>query len=241
MLNEQINRRATVFISENRMMNNSDLGNLSPLMQKMGLMPSLNKQMNFQITPNGLQPEEGLAVELRTSDDSFKISFAPGRIDILRSKVLLEDNLEPLDDFITKAKEVIRLLRTAYPTWAINRLALSLTVCHDLDEAHLVSSYKKFMLHDEDNIVEWRFRKVKRQSLEEVSNLLVNQVVTISRIISQIPFEQKPSDRILIETDFNTVVGQDVEFKEELIGKVWNKMSADTTQTTDDLNRILTE
>ena len=97
------------------------------------------------------------------------------------------------------------------------------------------------MLHDEDNIVEWRFRKVKRQSLEEVSNLLVNQVVTISRIISQIPFEQKPSDRILIETDFNTVVGQDVEFKEELIGKVWNKMSADTTQTTDDLNRILTE
>lgn len=54
MLNEQTNQRATVFINENRMMNNQDLGILNPLMQELTLMPSTNKQMTFQITPNGL-------------------------------------------------------------------------------------------------------------------------------------------------------------------------------------------
>ena len=88
MLNEQINRRATVFINENRMMNNQDLAILNPLMQEFALLPSTNKQMNFQITPNGLQPIEGLSIELRANNDSFKISFGQGRIDILRNKLL---------------------------------------------------------------------------------------------------------------------------------------------------------
>ena len=142
MLNEQINRRATVFINENRMMNNQDLVILNPLMQEFALLPSTNKQMNFQITPNGLQPIEGLSIELRTNNDSFKISFGQGRIDILRNKISTEDNLEPIDDFISKVQRIISMLTQAYPTWIINRLALCLNVCFDLDIDHLVSSYR---------------------------------------------------------------------------------------------------
>lgn len=241
MLNEQTNQRATVFINENRMMNNQDLGILNPLMQELTLMPSTNKQMTFQITPNGLQPIEGLSIDLRSYDDSFKISFGQGRVDIIRSKIKPDDNLESLNDFISKVQHVLKLLREVYPSWVYNRLALCLNVCFDLDNDHMISSYHKFVNNDEPNIVEWRLRKVVRKPLQEGSKLLVNQVATISRSISQIPFEQFPRDRILVETDFNTVVGQDVIFSPEVVSSVWENTVIDTLRLIEEYNRILTE
>ena len=240
MLNEQINRRATVFINENRMMNYQDLAILNPLMQEFALLPSTNKQMNFQITPNGLQPIEGLSIELRANNDSFKISFGQGRIDILRNKISTEDNLEPIDDFISKVKRIISMLTQAYPTWIINRLALCLNVCFDLDIEHLVSSYRKFVAKDSQNIVEWRLRNVIRKPFSEGSNILVNQVSTISRSVFQTSFEQLPSDRILVETDFNTMVGQDINFNPELIASILEATKTDTLQLIDEYNRLLT-
>ena len=241
MLNEQINRRATVFINENRMMNNQDLVILNPLMQEFALLPSTNKQMNFQITPNGLQPIEGLSIELRTNTDSFKISFGQGRIDILRNKISIEDNMEPIDDFISKVQRIISILTQAYPTWIINRLALCLNVCFDLDIDHLVSSYSKFVVKNSQNIVEWRLRNVIRKPFSEGSNILVNQVSTISRSVFQTSFELFPLDRILVETDFNTMVGQEVDFTPELITSVWEATQTDTLQLIDEYNRLLTE
>lgn len=241
MLNEQINRRATIFINENRMMNNQDLAILNSLMQEFALLPSTNKQMNFQITPNGLQPIEGLSIDLRSSDDSFIISFGQGRIDILRNKISAEDNLEPIDDFILKVQRIISELTLAYPTWIINRLALCLNVCFDLDNDHLVSSYNKFVVRNTPNIVEWRLRNVIRKPLSEGSNILVNQVSTISRSVFQTSFEQLPLDRILVETDFNTVVGQDINFNPELIASILEATQKDTLLLIDEYNRLLTE
>jgi len=239
MLNEQINRRATVFISENRMMNYQDLAILNPLMQEFALLPSTNKQMNFQITPNGLQPIEGLSIELRSNNDSFKISFGQGRIDILRNKISTEDNLEPINDFISKVKRIISVLTQAYPTWIINRLALCVNVCFDLDIERLSSSYHKFIVKDPQNIVEWRLRNVIRKPLSEGSNILVNQVSTISRSVFQISFEQLPKDRILVETDFNTVVGQDINFNPELISSILEATQTDILLLIDEYNRLL--
>lgn len=241
MLKEQINRRATVFINENRMMNNQDLAILNSLMQDFALLPSTNKQMNFQITPNGLQPIEGLSIDLRSSDDSFIISFGQGRIDILRNKISAEDNLEPIDDFILKVQRIISKLTLAYPTWIINRLALCLNVCFDLDNDHLVSSYNKFVVRKTPNIVEWRLRNVIRKPLYEGSNILVNQVSTISRSVFQTSFEQLPLDRILVETDFNTMVGQDINFNPELIASILEATQKDTLLLIDEYNRLLTE
>ncbi len=241
MLNEQINRRATVFINENRMMNNQDLAILNPLMQELALMPSTNKQMTFQITPNGLMPIEGLSIDLRSNNDSFKISFGQGRIDILRSKMSMDDNLEPLSEFISRVQRIITMLKQAYPTWTINRLALCLNVCFDLDKEHLDSSYHKFVVNDSPNIVEWRLRNVIRKPLSEGNNILVNQVSTISRSVFQTSFELFPLDRILVETDFNTMVGQEVDFTPELITSVWEATQTDTLQLIDEYNRLLTE
>ena len=241
MLNEQTNRRATIFINESRMMNNQDLELLRPLMQEFSLLPSANKQMNFQITPNGLQPIEGLSIDLRSSDDSFKIFFGQGRIDIVRSKVKADDILDPVDDFVEKVQRVISMLNQAYQSWEINRLALCINVCFDLDNEHLASSYHKFVVNDESDIVEWRLRKVVRKSIREGSPLLVNQVATISRSITQIPFEQIPIDRVFVETDFNTVVGQDIKFSTDVITDFWEKTKEDTLQLIEDYNQILTE
>ncbi len=241
MLNEQINRRATIFINENRMMNNQDLAILNPLMQEFALLPSTNKQMNFQITPNGLQPVEGLSIDLRSNDDSFKIAFGQGRIDILRNKISIEDNLEPISDFISKVNRIITMLTQAYSTWSINRLALCLNVCFDLDKEHLNSSYQKFVKKDSPNIIEWRLRNVIRKPLAEDNNILVNQVSTISRSIFQTSFEQFPLDRILVETDFNTMVGQEINFTPELIASVWEVSQKDTLCLIEEYNRLLTE
>ena len=241
MLNEQTNHRATIFINESRMMNNQDLGILNPVMQELSLMPSANKQMTFQITPNGLQPIEGLSIDLRAVDDSFKIAFGQGRFDIIRSKVRQDDNLESLNDFIVKVQHIVSLLRKVYPSWSFNRLALCISVCFDLDEEHLSSSYHKFVTNDEPNIVEWRLRKVVRKPLCKDNDLLVNQVVTISRSISQISFEQIPRDRVLIETDFNTVVGQNIDFNPEMVSLVWDNMVSDTLQLINKYNQLLTE
>ncbi len=241
MLNEQINRRATIFINENRMMNNQDLANLNSLMQEFALLPSTNKQMNFQITSNGLQPIEGLSIELRSDNDSFKIAFGQGRIDILRNKISEEDHLEPINVFISKVQRIVSMLMQAYPTWAINRLALCLNVCFDLDIEHLVSSYHKFVVKDSPNIVEWRLRNVIRKPLTKEINILVNQVSTVSRSYFQTSFEQFPLDRILVETDFNTVVGQGIIFNSELITTVWEATKNDTLLLIEDYNRLLTE
>lgn len=241
MLNEHINRRATVFINDNRMMNNQDLAILNPIMQEFALLPSTNKQMNFQITPNGLQPIEGLSIELRSNNDSFKISFGQGRIDILRNKISMEDNLEPINDFISKVQRIVSMLMQAYPTWVINRLALCLNVCFDLDTEHLVSSYHKFVVKDSPNIVEWRLRNVIRKPLSDEIPILVNHVSTVSRSFFQTSFEQFPLDRILIETDFNTVVGQEIKFNPELITAVWETTKTDSLLLIEDYNRLLSE
>jgi hypothetical protein len=241
MLNEQINRRATVFINENRMMNNQDLAILNPIMQEFALLPSTNKQMNLQITPNGLQPIEGLSIELRSNNDSFIISFGQGRIDILRNKISMGDNLEPINDFIVRVQRIISMLTQAYPTWTINRLALCLNVCFDLDVEHLVSSYHKFVVKDSPNTVEWRLRNVIRKPLSEEIPILVNQVSTVSRSFFQTSFEQLPLERILVETDFNTVMGQEINFNPELIAAVWEATKTDTLLLIEEYNRLLTE
>ena len=241
MLNEQINRRATVFISDNRMMNNRDLTILNPLMQDFALLPSANEQMSFQITPNGLQPIKGLSIDLRSDNDSFKIAFGPGRIDILRNKISIEDNLEPLDDFVLKVNSIITRLTNLYPEWKINRLALCLNVCFDLDDEHLASSYRKFLVDDSQNVVEWRLRNVIRKTLSGENNIVVNQVSTISRSVFQTSFEQLPLDRILVETDFNTMVGQNIDFNRELIESILNEIQTDSLQLIDKYNRLLTE
>ena len=198
--------------------------------------------MTYQITPNGLlSPIEGISLDLRSNDDSFKVSFSPGRIDFIRNKIRLDDEMEPIGDFINKVERIVGVIMKTYSAWSINRLAIRLTICYDLNSEQLKSSYNRFVINAEPNIIEWRLRKVARKQLIENSEISVNQVATISRAFYQIGFEEVPKDRVLLETDFNTAIGQDVVFDSDLIKRSLDKMTESTLTVVSEYNRILTE
>lgn len=240
MINELINYRATIFITDNRLLNSQDLNTLNPLMQEFELMPSTNNQVSFQITPNGILPMEGLAVELRNNNGSFKIMFGPGRIDIVRNKIAETDSLEDINNFIEKVLRVIELLKQSYNNWIVIRLALGTNVCYDLDSRKLISAYKKITNQDSENLVEWKLHKVIRKSMETGSQVIVNQASTISRSMIQVPFQPIPVDRVFLETDFNTMVGLQVGFTSEIISSFWQKTILDTLTLIDEYNTVLT-
>lgn len=218
------NRRATFFVPELNGLQSDDLPKLASLQSTYQLLPTTNKAFTFRMTPKGVEPSSMLSVDLRKEDDSLKIDFGLGRIDIVRSKVSEDDDISDSLHFLTVALDIFSKFRDIFE-WSTNRVAFCCSVIFDMADEELNRSYSKIVENVEDSPFEWKLRKVYRDVIEVENKIEYNKVCSISRVNLQIPYERTSKERLLLELDFNTKIGQSIPNGKEQIERISKSLS----------------
>lgn len=212
-----LQRRATFFVS-NPISFNEDL--LSIYIQKfsnLGLLPSVNKGFGIKITPNGVEPQDIISLDLKKLDNTLKVSFGPDRVDVLSTK-----NDESLDVFKSRVTELSTVIKQVCGSY--NRLAFGANVRFQMSLVLCQKSYNLLTKSDDSDPVEWQIRKVNRVPLttsDKKSEALINLVYSLSRNDSLINLPNS-KDSIVIEFDFNTMVGTPVIVLDTIEDVFWD-------------------
>ena len=80
------NRRATLFVSGLQNFTENVLSKYISEFSNLGLLPSVNKGFGIKITPNGIEPEDVISLDLKKLDETLKVAFGPDRIDIVSTQ-----------------------------------------------------------------------------------------------------------------------------------------------------------
>ena len=75
------NRRATLFVSGLQNFTENVLSKYILEFSNLGLLPSVNKGFDIKITPNGVESEDVISLDLKKLDETLKVAFGPDRID----------------------------------------------------------------------------------------------------------------------------------------------------------------
>ena len=216
IMNTQIvNRRATFFFVGQLNFNESILSKYISEFSQLNLLPSVNKGLGIKITPNGIEPEEVISLDLKKMDETLKVSFGPNRVDIVSTKV--DDCWESFNATILRISLILRNERLVF-----NRLALCANVSFSLDPGVGEQAYR-ILTNNDDHPVEWQIRKVIRTKFND--SILVNNVYTLSRN-AVVVNDTDLSDKLILDLDFNTLSGTSVELIEAIQNSYWESTSA---------------
>lgn len=198
-------RRATLFVMPQINLTEEVLPKYISEFSNLGLLPSINKGLGIKFTPQGIEPEEVISLDLKILDDTLKVSFGPDRVDIVSTK-----EGETWDSFRNTAMKISGVLRNSM-NLRINRLALCASVSFRLEQGKGNIAYGRLTSTDEKP-VEWQIRKVVRSAIKNPDNIeaIINEVSTVNRndiIING----QNLGDVLNIEFDINTLVGSSVD------------------------------
>lgn len=214
-MNTQIvNRRATFFFVGQLNFNESILSKYISEFSQLNLLPSVNKGLGIKITPNGIEPEEVISLDLKKMDETLKVSFGPNRVDIVSTKV--DDCWESFNATILRISLILRNERLVF-----NRLALCANVSFSLDPGVGEQAYR-ILTNNDDHPVEWQIRKVIRTKFND--SILVNNVYTLSRN-AVVVNDTDLSDKLILDLDFNTLSGTSVELIEAIQNSYWESTS----------------
>lgn len=211
-----INRRATFFFVGQLNFNESILSKYISEFAQLSLLPSVNKGLGIKITPNGIEPEEVISLDLKKMDETLKVSFGPNRVDIVSTKV--DDSWESFNSTILKISSILRNERLIF-----NRLALCANVSFSLDSGIGEQAYGFLTNNNEEHPVEWQIRKVIRNKFND--SILVNNVYTLSRN-AVVVNDTDLSDKVILDLDFNTLSGTSIELIETIRDSYWEATSA---------------
>lgn len=211
-----INRRATFFFVGQLNFNESILSKYISEFSQLSLLPSVNKGLGIKITPNGIEPEEVISLDLKKMDETLKVSFGPNRVDIVSTKV--DDCWESFNSTILKISSILRNERLIF-----NRLALCANVSFSLDSGAGEQAYGFLTNNNEEHPVEWQIRKVIRNKFND--SILVNNVYTLSRN-AVVVNDTDLSDKVILDLDFNTLSGTSIELIETIQDSYWEATSA---------------
>lgn len=211
-----LQRRATFFVS-NPINFNEDL--LSVYINKfsgLGLLPSVNKGFGIKITPTGVEPQDIISLDLKKLDNTLKVSFGPDRVDVLSTK-----NDETLDLFLDRVSELSDVIKQICGSF--NRLALGVNARFQMNPVLCQKSYNLLTKSVDVDPIEWQIRKVNRVPLttaDKEYEAFINLVYSLSRNESLINLPNS-KDSIVIEFDFNTMVGTPAIVLDSIEGVFW--------------------
>ena len=199
------NRRATLFTLGMLNFTETLLAKYISEFSNLGLLPSVNKGFGIKITPNGIEQEEVISLDLKKLDETLKVSFGPDRIDIVSTKIN-----ETWDSFCRITKEISEIIKKIGVQYT--RLALCANVSYPLSNGQGDLAYAKLTNKEDEHPVEWQIRKVIREEfqIQQQQPVIVNHVFTLSRndvIINAVNM----ADRLILDLDFNTLVGTSIE------------------------------
>lgn len=216
-----VNRRATLFVANQF----NITGDILPLyiseFSKMNLLPSVNKGVGFKITPQGLEQEDVLSLDLKYLDNSLKVNFGPGRVDIESTK-----QGETWDSFHAIVNKILTILASQMNHRFV-RLALCGSIIYSMDEERSMRIYSKLANNKDEQPVEWQLRKVLRNSItpdDGTQGVTVNNVFSLTNTIL-IPGVNLRKG-VLLDMDINTLVGSNPDIVIAIQDKFWSYASS---------------
>ena len=216
-----VNRRATLFVANPF----NITGDILPLyiseFSKMNLLPSVNKGLGFKITPQGIEQEEVLSLDLKYLDNSLKVTFGPDRADIESTKVG-----ETWESFLAIVNKIINILSTQM-NHIVVRIALCGSIIYSMDQERSMKIYSKLAKIENEQPVEWNLRKVLRNKLINdagTTSVLVNNVYSLTNTIMLPGINVQKG--VLLDMDINTVIGTNAEHITAIQSKFWIHASA---------------
>lgn len=230
---EVINRRATLFVGTPISIDEHTLPQFVEAFSGLGLLPSVNKGLGLKITPQGVIQENVISLDMKYLDDTLKVSIGPNRFDIVST-----EKTETMDAFLRKIESIITAISKAYSE-PFTRLALCSTVFFNIEASLLDKVYEKVVNIQGEYPVEWQIRKVLRSKIEnDNKSLTVNNVYTLSRNIMQIGTEV-PADRILLDMDINTIIGNDLDTLKQQQSKFWGVANSTIESTIEHYENLI--
>ena len=216
-----MNRRATLFVASAFKITEDILPVYVSEFSKMNLLPSVNKGLGFKITPQGIEQEEVLSLNLKYLDNSLKVNFGPDRADIESTKAG-----ETWETFRTTVDKIVNILSTNM-NHRVVRLALCGSIIYSMDEDKSMQIYSKLAKIKNEQPVEWQLRKVLRTKLttdDGTKSVIVNNVYQLTNTIL-IP-DINTRKGVLLDMDVNTLVGTSADNILAVQGKFWTHASS---------------
>lgn len=213
------NRRSTFFLSSPLNFTEELLPKYISEFSNLKLLPTVNKGLGIKLSPQGIEPEEVISLDLKLLDETLRVSFGPDRVDVVSTKA--DETWDHFRDITIQILDVLSNLGKEF-----NRLALCASVKFRLNDGQGESVYFHLIGNSEENPVEWQIRKVNRYSLQtsEETNAVVNDVQTISRNNVRVNGEDL-KDVIILDFDLNTLVGTEREVIQSIRNLFWNAAS----------------
>ena len=216
-----VNRRATLFVANPFNITEDILPLYVSEFSKMNLLPSVNKGLGFKITPQGIEQEEVLSLNLKYLDNTLKVNFGPDRADIESTKAG-----ETWETFRTTVDKIVNILSTNM-NHRVVRLALCGSIIYSMDEDKSMQIYSKLAKIKNEQPVEWQLRKVLRTKLttdDGTKSVIVNNVYQLTNTIL-IP-DINTRKGVLLDMDVNTLVGTSADKILAVQGKFWTHASS---------------
>lgn len=213
------NRRATLFVSGLQNFTENVLSKYISEFSNLGLLPSVNKGFGIKITPNGIEPEDVISLDLKKLDETLKVAFGPDRIDIVSTQT--NETLDSFCKTIIEISSIVNKIGMKY-----NRLALCANISYALDNGQGNLAYAKLTKNVNEYPVEWQIRKVIRKELENTKQegVWINYVYTLSRN-DIIVNNSSMADRLILDLDFNTLVGTSIEKIADIQDVFWKEIA----------------
>ena len=216
-----VNRRATLFVANPFNITEDILPLYISEFSKMNLLPSVNKGIGFKITPQGIEQEEVLSLDLKYLDNTLKVNFGPDRADIESTK-----QGETWESFHTIVDKIIKIL-SSQMNHRVVRLALCGSIIYSMEEEKSMQIYSKLAKIKNEQPVEWQLRKVLRNNLttdDGSKNVIVNNVYSLTNTIL-IPGVNLRKG-VLLDMDINTLVGTSPDNVMAIQEKFWKHASS---------------
>lgn len=213
-----LERRATCFVGNSIKITRENIPVFIKVFGQMGLYPSVNKGIGIKVTPNGIEQEDVISLDLKYLDETVKMSVGPDRIDIVSKKAG-----ETWISFIEFVMKISDELRKNFSNDII-RLALCASIRLKLDQKHAEKAYGKLFKSEDELPIEWQLRKVIRTTMSSDDNkneVTVNNVYNIYRNDAIVNGENL-SNIIKLDMDVNTIVGSDICSLYILQKKFWD-------------------
>lgn len=230
-------RRATLFVGNLIKITGENIPAFISIFGDLGLYPSVNKGIGIKVTPNGVEHEDVISLDMKYLDETLKVSIGPERIDIVSKKA--DENWDSFREFLMKISKEI----TSQFNNEIVRYAQCASIRLKLDLKHAQEAYQKLFVDKDSNPVEWQLRKVHRTQLLSSDNkfsVMVNNVYNISRN-NVIVNGENLSNIVTLDMDVNTLVGSDINSLKQIQELFWVSSAVTIQKAMDNYYSILSD
>lgn len=201
-----IAQRIGFFISKEILKTTDDITNAIKELADYSFLPSAETDDSNE--------EQSLRLELITKDKKHVVGIQGRSINVIRNKMEGEEQLSSIQQHLDTAAGIIEKLKSKFD-FEVANIAVESDYMTDATDIASKALYSKYMA-DDDIPVAWRFNRLYKRTAGENGEISCMEHESCMRDDVQLRYEDKPSDRLIMELSWGTVFENTPS--EEIIG-----------------------